>query len=163
RLVVQDLTRSFGARRVFGPLSFEVTSGSVLGVAGANGSGKTTLLKTLAGLIRPTRGSTKIFLEGKSAERAYDPRDRGRRVGGVGWGGLGGARGGGKRGILRRGGGRRGRRPASWRAARPRGPSRHFTFEETPRVSFDGSTSKGQARLRHAPRARSALPRRAVL
>ncbi len=66
RLVADGLTRSFGARRIFGPLSFEVPEGRVLGVAGANGSGKTTLLKTLAGLIRPSGGSTKIFFEGES-------------------------------------------------------------------------------------------------
>lgn len=78
RLVVENLTRSFGARRIFGPLSFEVAAGTVLGVAGSNGSGKTTLLRTLAGLIRPTGGSTKIFLEGESGKEAgggRDPRD----------------------------------------------------------------------------------------
>jgi heme exporter protein A len=75
RLVVDGLTRSYGARRIFGPLSFEVSEGSVLGVAGSNGSGKTTLLKTLSGLIRPTGGSTKIFLEGESTGAGQEPRD----------------------------------------------------------------------------------------
>ena len=77
RLVVENLTRSFGARRIFGPLSFEVPAGTVLGVAGSNGSGKTTLLRTLAGLIRPTGGSTKIFLESEPGKEpgGRDPRD----------------------------------------------------------------------------------------
>lgn len=75
RLVVDGLTRSYGARRIFGPLSFEVPEGTVLGVAGSNGSGKTTLLKTLSGLIRPSGGSTKIFLESESTGAGQEPRD----------------------------------------------------------------------------------------
>jgi heme exporter protein A len=75
RLVVDGLTRSYGARRIFGPLSFEVPGGTVLGVSGSNGSGKTTLLKTLSALIRPSSGSTKIFLEGEEGGRGHGPRD----------------------------------------------------------------------------------------
>lgn len=75
RLVADGLTRSYGARKIFGPLSFEVSEGTVLGVAGSNGSGKTTLLKTLAGLIRPSAGSAKIFLEGENAGVGLGPRD----------------------------------------------------------------------------------------
>lgn len=59
-LVVTQLTRRFGARRVFGPLSFELAPGEVLGIAGANGSGKTTLLKILVGLLRPTAGGVSV-------------------------------------------------------------------------------------------------------
>lgn len=61
RLVAEKLCRSFGPRRVFGPLSFATTRGQVLGVAGANGSGKTTLVKTLVGLVRPSSGA--VWLE----------------------------------------------------------------------------------------------------
>ncbi|HYN43023.1 MAG TPA: ATP-binding cassette domain-containing protein [Thermoanaerobaculia bacterium] len=61
RLVAEKLCRSFGPRKVFGPLSFATAPGKVLGVAGANGSGKTTLVKTLVGLIRPSSGS--VWLE----------------------------------------------------------------------------------------------------
>lgn len=64
KLVASRLSRSFGPRRIFGPLSFEVQPGHVLGVAGANGSGKTTLLKTLCGLLRPTTGT--VHLEGSA-------------------------------------------------------------------------------------------------
>jgi heme exporter protein A len=74
RLVAESLSRSFG-RRAFGPVSFSVETGRVLGVAGENGSGKTTLLKTLAGLIRPSAGSTKIFLDSEEAAGGLDPRD----------------------------------------------------------------------------------------
>lgn len=83
RLVVDGLTRSYGARRIFGPLSFEVPKGRVLGVAGSNGSGKTTLLKTLAGLIRPSGGTAKIFLEGEEGGAGFNPRDVPWRIGWV--------------------------------------------------------------------------------
>jgi heme exporter protein A len=74
RLVAENLSRSFG-RRAFGPVSFSVQKGRVLGVAGENGSGKTTLLKVLAGLLRPSGGSTKIFLEGEEPAGGHEPRD----------------------------------------------------------------------------------------
>lgn len=57
RLIADQVTRSFGTRRVFGPVHLEAGPGRVVGVAGANGSGKTTLLKTLVGLIRPSSGT----------------------------------------------------------------------------------------------------------
>jgi heme exporter protein A len=74
RLVAENLSRSFG-RRAFGPVSFSVETGRVLGIAGENGSGKTTLLKVLAGLLRPSGGSTKIFLEGEESAGGHEPRD----------------------------------------------------------------------------------------
>jgi len=80
RLVAENLSRSFG-RRAFGPVSFRVETGRVLGIAGENGSGKTTLLKTLAGLLRPSGGSAKIFLEGEEATGGREPRDVMSRIG----------------------------------------------------------------------------------
>lgn len=81
RLVAEKLCRSFGPRRVFGPLSFAVAPGRVLGVAGANGSGKTTLVKTLAGLIRPSSGSVWLEDETRPGTRV-SVRDAG---GAIGW------------------------------------------------------------------------------
>jgi heme exporter protein A len=82
RLVAESLSRSFG-RRAFGPVSFSVETGRVLGVAGENGSGKTTLLKTLAGLIRPSGGRARIFLDGEEAGEGWEPRDVPWRIGWV--------------------------------------------------------------------------------
>ena len=41
-------------------VDFEVPSGSTFGVIGSNGSGKSTLLKTMAGILRPEKGSVQI-------------------------------------------------------------------------------------------------------
>jgi heme exporter protein A len=73
RLVADRVVRSFGPRRIFGPLSFEVSGGRVLGIAGANGAGKTTLLRVLAGLLRPTAGN--VSLEGLDGRGPTAPRD----------------------------------------------------------------------------------------
>ena len=75
QLVVDQLSRSFGARRIFGPFSFEVGPGEILGVAGSNGSGKTTLLRTLVGLLRPSSGSVSVGPANSNGTRV-GPRDR---------------------------------------------------------------------------------------
>jgi heme exporter protein A len=77
RLVADSLSRSFGTRKVIGPLSFSLENGRVLGVAGENGSGKTTLLRVLAGLIRPSSG--RVAFEGNGESLA--PRDAAHTLG----------------------------------------------------------------------------------
>ena len=67
QLVAEDLVIDRGARRVIDGLSFAVASGETLVLSGANGSGKTTLLRSLAGFIRPVRGSFR--LEGGDGEQ----------------------------------------------------------------------------------------------
>jgi heme exporter protein A len=71
RLVAEGLSRSFGSRKIVGPLTFSLENGRVLGVAGENGSGKTTLLRVLAGLIRPSSG--RVVFEENGTSLA--PRD----------------------------------------------------------------------------------------
>jgi heme exporter protein A len=66
QLVAEDLVVERGSRRVIDGLSFSVAAGEALVLTGANGSGKTTLLRTLAGFIRPTRGT--VRLEGGDGE-----------------------------------------------------------------------------------------------
>jgi len=79
RLVVEKVVRSFGPRRIFGPLSFVVERGRVLGIAGANGAGKTTLLRVLAGLLRPSAG--RVVLEGVGGDGPAPTRDLPRAIG----------------------------------------------------------------------------------
>jgi ABC-type multidrug transport system ATPase subunit len=74
-LKAESLVRSFGARKIFGPLSFEVPEGRVFGIAGRNGIGKTTLVKTLAGLIRPTLGRVLVASSREPGAPLLSPRD----------------------------------------------------------------------------------------
>lgn len=55
-LAVRDLTKSFGALRALGPVSFALRGGERLGLIGPNGSGKTTLLALLARFFEPQTG-----------------------------------------------------------------------------------------------------------
>ena len=56
-----QLCRRFGSRWAYVRIDLQVEPGERLLIFGANGSGKTTLLRTLATVIRPTRGELKIF------------------------------------------------------------------------------------------------------
>jgi ATPase subunit of ABC transporter with duplicated ATPase domains len=55
-LAFKDVVMAHGARRLFGPLSFEVRGPERIAIHGANGSGKTTLLGLIAGDLQPTGG-----------------------------------------------------------------------------------------------------------
>lgn len=62
-LEVSDLCAGYGSWQVLHDISFAAWPGETLGILGHNGAGKTTLLKTIAGLIRPTRGQ--VALDGQ--------------------------------------------------------------------------------------------------
>jgi ABC-2 type transport system ATP-binding protein len=55
------LTRSYGSRRGIVDVEVAVAEGEVFGFLGPNGAGKTTTIRVLAGAIRPTSGSARIF------------------------------------------------------------------------------------------------------
>lgn len=42
-------------------VSFQVLKGDALGLIGLNGSGKSTMLKTIAGVLKPTKGHVEVF------------------------------------------------------------------------------------------------------
>jgi heme exporter protein A len=63
RLEARGLSKSFGGPALFSGLSFVAETGLVA-VRGRNGSGKTTLLKILAGLARPSEGTTVLLRDG---------------------------------------------------------------------------------------------------
>jgi ABC-2 type transport system ATP-binding protein len=58
---VQGLSRQFGPTTALDAVDFRATQGLVHGLVGVNGAGKTTLIKHLLGLLRPTRGSVRMF------------------------------------------------------------------------------------------------------
>jgi ABC-2 type transport system ATP-binding protein len=58
---VKELTRYYGRRRGVLDLSFVVNEGEVFAFLGPNGAGKTTTIRQLMGLLRPSKGSAKVF------------------------------------------------------------------------------------------------------
>jgi ABC-2 type transport system ATP-binding protein len=70
-VMIDGLTKRYGARTVVDDLSLQVFRGEVFGFLGPNGAGKTTTLRMLMGLVRPTSGSASVLGEptGTSAAR----------------------------------------------------------------------------------------------
>ena len=58
-------SRRFGRRDALKSIDLQVRNGTMLGLIGPNGSGKTTLLKLMAGFIKTTSGTVRMF--------GYDP------------------------------------------------------------------------------------------
>jgi branched-chain amino acid transport system ATP-binding protein len=56
-LEVRGIDVFYGDVQAVWDVSFEVTDGEVVTLVGANGAGKTTTLRTVAGLLRPRRGT----------------------------------------------------------------------------------------------------------
>ena len=48
-------------KRALQGVSFSVSPGEIVGLAGANGAGKTTLVKILAGIVHPTAGTARVL------------------------------------------------------------------------------------------------------
>jgi heme exporter protein A len=59
-LTASNLSKRFGAKRVFARVDVSLDAGGFLLVTGPNGSGKTTLLRVLAGLAAPTSGELQL-------------------------------------------------------------------------------------------------------
>jgi len=58
---IVELHKSYGDVKALQGLSFSVESGEIYGLLGPNGAGKTTTLKILVGLLKPDRGTAKIY------------------------------------------------------------------------------------------------------
>jgi ABC-2 type transport system ATP-binding protein len=50
----------FSTKTILHDVTFDIHRGTCLGVLGRNGSGKSTLLRTIAGLIKPQKGSVSV-------------------------------------------------------------------------------------------------------
>ncbi len=64
------LRKEYGRRVALHDLSLAVAPGEVFGFLGPNGAGKTTAVKILAGLVRPTAGTARLFGEPVAEPRA---------------------------------------------------------------------------------------------
>jgi|WetSurMetagenome_2_1015567.scaffolds.fasta_scaffold11817_4 zinc transport system ATP-binding protein len=58
---VKNISFAYGAEEVLSNISIDIHQGDYLGFVGPNGAGKTTLLKIILGLLKPQKGSIKLF------------------------------------------------------------------------------------------------------
>jgi len=62
-LEMRGVRKHFGLKIALDGVDWSVPAGSVVGLLGQNAAGKTTLIKTALGLLKPTRGETKLLGE----------------------------------------------------------------------------------------------------
>jgi phospholipid/cholesterol/gamma-HCH transport system ATP-binding protein len=60
---LQEVSKSFGTRRVLDRVSFEVATGTACCVLGRSGTGKSVTLKHIVGLLKPDAGHVLVFGE----------------------------------------------------------------------------------------------------
>lgn len=66
-ILIENLTKSYGAQKAVDNISFEVKTGEILGFLGPNGAGKTTTMKMITNYIQSDEGS--IVIGGKSPDQ----------------------------------------------------------------------------------------------
>lgn len=59
-ILVENLQKSYGGRRVVDGVSFHVEPGEVVGLLGRNGAGKTTSFDMVLGLVKPEKGTIRL-------------------------------------------------------------------------------------------------------
>jgi branched-chain amino acid transport system ATP-binding protein len=64
-LTVTDVDAGYGAVRALHGVSIAIGQGETVALLGTNGNGKSTLMKCVMGMVRPTRGSIALELDGK--------------------------------------------------------------------------------------------------
>src|SRR5512134_4202591 len=57
---IENLVKTFGAKRAVDGVSFSVERGEVLGFLGPNGAGKSTTMRMITGFMPPTSGRVKV-------------------------------------------------------------------------------------------------------
>jgi branched-chain amino acid transport system ATP-binding protein len=78
-LVLEGVTRAFGALKAIDDVSFSVAAGERRAVLGANGAGKTTLFNAVTGDFPPTAGRVLFFGEDVTQLPPYERIRRGLR------------------------------------------------------------------------------------
>ncbi|QNL21047.1 ATP-binding cassette domain-containing protein [Hyphobacterium sp. CCMP332] len=76
-IVIENLTKKYGAQRAVDNISFKVKTGEILGFLGPNGAGKTTTMKMITNYI--SVGEGEINIGGKSIKK--DPDELKKHIG----------------------------------------------------------------------------------
>lgn len=58
---LENISKSFGTRKVLEEIDFSVNKGEGLCICGSNAAGKTTILKVICGLLKPDKGNISIL------------------------------------------------------------------------------------------------------
>ena len=69
QLVLENLSKNFGAKRVLHDISLTTKTGCCVGVVGRNGAGKSTLFSLLTNLLLPSSG--RIVLDGEALGETF--------------------------------------------------------------------------------------------
>jgi ABC-2 type transport system ATP-binding protein len=72
RIILKNVSKSYGSKMAIKNLSFNVKSGEIFGLLGHNGAGKTTTLRIISGIIDDYDGE--VYINGKIG---YLPEERG--------------------------------------------------------------------------------------
>ena len=70
RLAIENLEAGYGAVRALHGVSLEVREGETVALLGTNGNGKSTLMKCVIGLLKPSRGSIVLEMDGERIDLA---------------------------------------------------------------------------------------------
>jgi ABC-2 type transport system ATP-binding protein len=80
-IIVDKISKTFGAVKAVRDVSFEVDPGEIFGLLGPNGAGKTTSLRIILDIFKPDSGSVSILggamTESKKDRIGYLPEERG--------------------------------------------------------------------------------------
>ncbi|MGH8689682.1 MAG: ABC transporter ATP-binding protein [Burkholderiales bacterium] len=64
-LNISEVDAGYGAVRALHGVSIQIKDGETVALLGTNGNGKSTLMKCVMGMVRPTKGSVSLTIEGR--------------------------------------------------------------------------------------------------
>lgn len=67
---VENVSFSYDGEAILDNITLNIHQGDYIGLVGPNGAGKTTLLKAMLGLLRPKKGTIRLF--GKDVEKFHE-------------------------------------------------------------------------------------------